>query len=373
MAEDIKLRKVALLIVSLITLPVAAMISIPTVQAKNPTGKIAFTVCQDVCETGGRIYSINADGSNLTLLTGERVASHPTWSPDGRKIAFSVFYNGQDDFRAQIYVINADGTNPTALTSRDQSAWFPTWSPTGEYIVYFNISYRDSRVDNVELFRMNADGTSQRSFGLPFASLGASFSPDGNRVALAIKQDKAVNLLNVDVEGTNTLTLTSNTFENFAPSWSPNGKQLVFESRQNNSGQIYKLNADGSNLTNLSNSTTDDGAPLWSPDGRYIAFVRDNGLWIMYQDGSTPMQITDRDFGAVAPGGYGWSPDGQWLAFSAKTWDSPSEYGLFRVDVNCVTTSSGCTNSPVALTNNQFEARIDIARPVWSPEVRQNQ
>jgi WD40 repeat protein len=76
--------------------------------------------------TGGDIYVIDRDGSNLTQLTTDTLSeSDPTWSPDGTKIAF-VRYDGDYD----IWVMNADGTGETQLT--DTPAIFedaPAWQP----------------------------------------------------------------------------------------------------------------------------------------------------------------------------------------------------------------------------------------------------
>jgi Tol biopolymer transport system component len=80
---------------------------------------------------------MNADGSGQTPLTNSPGFSEdePAWSPDGTKIAFSI-YRGIHTFNT-IDVMNADGSNPVDVTpvgSPDEL--FPTWSPDGSKLAF---------------------------------------------------------------------------------------------------------------------------------------------------------------------------------------------------------------------------------------------
>jgi Tol biopolymer transport system component len=94
----------------------------------DPTGKKIAYVAGFVSS----LDQINADGTgHKVLLTGSGLG-HPTWSPDGKRIAF----NRQVNYDQEIYVKNlADGTVKRLTTSTGADMW-PTWSPDGGKIAF---------------------------------------------------------------------------------------------------------------------------------------------------------------------------------------------------------------------------------------------
>jgi TolB protein len=99
-------------------------------------------------------------------VLGETVicpAEHPTWSPNGTKIAFAA-YPGWPDFDAkeQIYVMNADGSGKVQLTSETGAhCRWPSWSPDGSKIV-FQKDY-PGFYNTTEIWIMNADGSGAKA------------------------------------------------------------------------------------------------------------------------------------------------------------------------------------------------------------------
>lgn len=72
---------------------------------------------------------MNADGSDLTRITDHSAGDYyPSWSPDGRLIAFS---SDRDDGYSEIYVMNPDGSGVTRITYRAGGNSRPVWVPVG--------------------------------------------------------------------------------------------------------------------------------------------------------------------------------------------------------------------------------------------------
>ena len=167
---------------------------------------------------GSGIYTVNANGAELTRLTGDNHDFHPSWSPNGTQIAFSSQRGGLD--RDEIFVMNADGSDVvqrTHLTFRS-SIRALDWSPDGSAIAFF--------ADD-DLWLVNADGTNERlllalseNAGLRVSTL--VWSPDGGRITLAGQIGVAM----VNIADPTLRIVSSRSTANVA--WSPDGARLMY-------------------------------------------------------------------------------------------------------------------------------------------------
>lgn len=84
---------------------------------------------------GDRIHVMNADGSEVTLLTDNAFGNiQPAWSPDGTQIAFVSKREGNDD--PKIFLMDSAGANPMRLTNGAGSDFAPAWHPDGSLISF---------------------------------------------------------------------------------------------------------------------------------------------------------------------------------------------------------------------------------------------
>ena len=146
----------------------------------SPDGtKIAFTkygdsICRDGIPITGdaEIWVMNVSDGVATQLTGRDHstepacvtgqpqtyypvfhATHPDWSPDGTKIAYTGGRGGTD---TAVWVMDADGTNETRLTSVPGYSREPSWSHDGTQIAYSTYAGVEF---GMEIWIMNADGS----------------------------------------------------------------------------------------------------------------------------------------------------------------------------------------------------------------------
>jgi Tol biopolymer transport system component len=99
---------------------------------------------------------MDSDGGNARILT-DRLSpdESPSWSPDGRQIAYtSHLQNGN----REIYVMDSDGDNPTNLTDDRANDRSPSWSQDG-----LEIAFQSNRDGNSEIYVMDADGRHLRN------------------------------------------------------------------------------------------------------------------------------------------------------------------------------------------------------------------
>lgn len=287
---------------------------------------------------GGNIYLARADGTDLRRLTsGPGIATSPSWSPDGTRIAYRVWQGGKDS----LVVMDAGGGNAITLATTASSAAYcarggPTWSPDGTNLIFPANPLCESRFD---LFIVPADGSSP-----------------------------ATRLLAAGMEGQ-------------AADWSPDGKQIAFLGRdQTGSVGFYVVDADPGDALrgglqahrilafdglDFANAPT---GSWWSPDGTELAVVSDmiatgaaasdtRNIVVVKPDGSEPRVIAEAAFNPA------WSPDGRRIAFHRQV--DPSEYFADRP----------CTaRTWVVDANGTGERRLDplvegcAPPPMWSPD-----
>ena len=96
-------------------------------QTSPLTGTIIFQT-----SSGGAIYAINADGSNLRYLT---TGLDPALSPDGQQVAFTRWETSQDGALGSVWVINVDGTGEQVIHNNVYNPRTPVWSADGSQIM----------------------------------------------------------------------------------------------------------------------------------------------------------------------------------------------------------------------------------------------
>lgn len=235
-------------------------------------GRMAF-----VANKGGRdeIYLVNADGSNPLLLT--KVPANDgdtglTWSPDGRRIAFTSDRSGRHLWH--IWVMNADGTHAQRLTS-SHGDFAPAWSPDGKHIAFLS-----DREGKYGVYTMDSNGDNQHLLArVSNGMLSLSWSPDSKNIAF--DNISYVYILGVDKDNQEPspgILSPDWQIKGNYPAWSPDGKQIAFVREVSSGGhsrdEIFVINVDlsGERQLTFHDNPTGYFQPSWSPDGQYLAF-----------------------------------------------------------------------------------------------------
>jgi len=185
----------------------------------SPDGsKIVFISGRTRADNQGNrdIYVMNADGSNQVGLGTRNSAGYgsPTFNHDGTRIAYyAIRLTGPTSFTQDIYTINPDGTNETRLTTAAGVDNEPVFSPDGSKIAF--VSFRDGDPDG-EIYVMNADGTNQtRLTNDTREDRYPTFTPDGTRITFGNRIDGHLSTINVDGTGLVRLTTGGNFFYDY--------------------------------------------------------------------------------------------------------------------------------------------------------------
>jgi uncharacterized repeat protein (TIGR01451 family) len=315
------------------------------------------------------IIQRRADGAGLVNLSNNLLyEDNFTWSPDGSQLAFLRF--DFDNLTVSLCVVNADGSNLTVLTnvSGEYIDTF-SWSPDSSKLVFEGRSYEPSATSS-EVYVINVDGTGRYSLsGSDGFNSRPAWSPDGTRISylhsIYNPNTDAMNYIRiVNPDGTNLITVTRAEDErDFAPEWSPDGTKLVFvRAGADSCNDIYTVDSDGSDLLRLTDDAFSHSLnPHWSPDGTRISFGSDLSegavLEIINADGSgrTALNIPSEGGAYYSSGVEKWSPDGTRLAFAyVIDWGESGNVCVINTD----DTGFHCFGNALEFNQN----------PDWSPD-----
>jgi TolB protein len=221
----------------------------------SPEGRrIAFT---SYLRRNPDLYLIDVDGRNLQPLSrhpGLNVS--PSWSPDGKKIALMMGMEGKSD----IYLMDSNGGNPRRLTKGHGNEASPTWSPDGEWIAFVS-----DRSGSPQIYIMAQDGSRVRRLTFEGSyNTQPSWSPKGDRIAFCARAEGRFEIFTTGIDGAGLRRMTSNSGHNESPSWSPDGRYIAFSSTRTGVSKIFIMNANGFNQRALTSSKGGESSPAWS-------------------------------------------------------------------------------------------------------------
>jgi Tol biopolymer transport system component len=320
------------------------------------------------------IWVMKPDGTGLRQITGGHGDDRePRFSPDGTKIAFASdrAFNGSYD----IWVVDLAGgaltqwtntggvTTPPAPVSVDE--FEPTWSPDGKKIAFVV----GSGATGTTLQARDAAGTQTvLATAAPGTRVNSpSYSPDGTRVAYLQFANNKSNLMVNQVK----VAATDDAFP-FFPQWLSND-QLLYTADGKIRTTVVSTGATGEIPFNVRftlnrppyrhkrfDFDSDDArqalgivGPALSPDGRRVAFGALNQIWVM-EIGRRPRPITGGLYYKTDPA---WSPDGTKIAYA-------SDKSGKTMDLYVIEWRTGVERRVTAL-----DGSAEVS-PAWSPDAR---
>jgi serine/threonine protein kinase len=287
------------------------------------------------------IYLVSAETGEKRKMTNPPPTSPgdwgPSFSPDGRLLAFARSASAAGSV-IQILGLDAgyrpDG-EPSALTAAEARAWDPTFTSTGQEILFASGSFVDPSLWRVPMF---TGGPRQRVAIAGSGATGPAIPKQGTRMAyvrLIYEED----IWRLPLRGPGLAAGPSEPFiastrNDAVPAYSPDGQQLVFASNRSGATELWLSAADGSNPVQLTGVSPDGGTSQWSPDGQQIAFdSHESGHYQVFTigiNGENRKQVTSGEYDNAAPS---YSRDGRWIYFlSLRTgryeiWKTPASGG----------------------------------------------
>lgn len=191
------------------------------------------------------------------------------------RIAYVAVQGDAPDQHFQLIIADADGFNPRVILESPRPIMSPTWSADGKLIAYVSFENRLAAVYVQDL------DTGQRQLVSSRAGVNGApaFSPDGKQLAVTLSGSGGnLDIWLLNLANQQLTRLTDDPAVDTEPAWSPDGQSIYFTSDRAGGPQIYKLNvANPSRVQRMTFDSSYDARPQVSPDGKHLTFVTLDG------------------------------------------------------------------------------------------------
>ena len=205
------------------------------------------------------------------------------------KIAFVGTATGNKE----IYISDYDGYNVKQLTNDKSIALMPRWSPQGDKIFYN--SYKEG--EGPALYLMDvASGRTTKVSARKGLNTGAAWAPDGQSAALTLNVGDNMDIHRIDLSGKIMDRLTNYWGINVSPTFSPDGTKIAFVSNRSGDPQIYVRDLVSGREERITFEGNYNTSPSWSSLNKIAYTGMDEGrlnIFTIDPDGRGLRQLTD--------------------------------------------------------------------------------
>src|SRR3954449_9449412 len=190
-------------------------------------------------------------------------------SPDGRTLAV--------DLQGSIWTVPAAGGTATRITDIFNDARQPSFSPDGKWIAFF--AYRDGGYD---LWAIAPDGSNQHKLTWgAFDDREPAWSHDGTRIAFSSDRGSPLgsdyNIWTLDVRSGELKQITKNAADDYMPTWSPDDKEIAFASARDDQAAVWAIDVASGAERKVTTAAGRVDAPSWGAGGQLVYHVSTGG------------------------------------------------------------------------------------------------
>ena len=316
----------------------------------------------------GATSALHTTLSQVTFAPG--IEEYPAWSRDGN----TLLYTGEVGKTRKIFRKDLASGQESQLTHGDFDEVQPTWSPDGKHVAFVRARQPGMKLQPGDVFGQFQDGdvwvldlATGRENKLADNAFNPAYSPDGDRLAVDASWAGPRRIWVLDRDGHNPQQITTDTSEevaHVAPSWAPDGKKIVFQNLARTKFDIRVVNLDSKQMSWITNDFRINIRPSWSPSGRFIYFSSDRSgginIWRVpiRGEGTASGPLQQVTTGAGQDVEVAVSPDGKRLAYATLHQNAD----IYRLPV------TPQTGLPKGSPESVISTTREDSRGAWSPD-----
>lgn len=192
------------------------------------------------------------------------------------RVAYITVREGAKGKIHSLQIADADGYNAQVLLESPEPLMSPTWSPEGRRIAYVSFEGKNSAIYVQDVL----SGRRVKIAAFQGINSAPAFSPDGKHLAMTLSKDGNAEIYVMSLVDKSLRRLTRHMAIDTEPSWAPDGQSLVFTSDRSGGPQIYQISLQGGEPKRISFQGKYNSRADFSPDGGYITLVHgENGVY----------------------------------------------------------------------------------------------
>lgn len=260
---------------------------------------------------------------------------------------------GEGRFEYALWIADSDGYNPHRLFVRDTPLLSPSWSPDGRSLAF--VSFESGQGSGIYMVDIHSAAPPRRLTGFKGINGAPSFSPDGSKLALTLSRSGNPEIYTMNLQTMALTQLTQHFAIDTEAAWMPGGNSILFTSDRAGKPQIYAVPATGGTPERMTSQGEYNAKVSVSYDGRLLAMVQGNRN--VYR-----IAVLDRERGAsgtvrlISPGPLdespSFAPNASMVLYAAR---EGNRGVLYAASVD------GSVKQRLALPDG------DVREPTWGP------
>lgn len=262
-------------------------------------------------------YNSKVESIRKNLVEGERIADvgfgnfYPTFSPDGKKIAYVSNKEADYFFLSSLYIYDLETKQEKKLKEGVRSSL--SWSPDGKRIFYSKNTSDNKHWSNVyDIYCFDLVTEKEKRLTRGRRASYPAISPDGKQIAFVINMDGTTNLAIANYYDSSKtlreellLTNFSNGEQVYNPKWSPDGRKIIFDYSIKDGRDIAIIDLQSKDIDFIFSGPEDARSAMFTLDGKNLVYSSDEtGIFNIYQydlETKQKTQLTNVLGGAFMP------------------------------------------------------------------------